>query len=267
VLAATAVVAALFLGAVASTWQAVRATRAEREQIRLRTEIEAELNRTSGEFFAKHGRWAEAVPFYQKAIELTPNHHEFYHRLLPLLAQAGDLPQYQENCRKALAQFRQTQDPRVAERLTKDCMILPNSLVDSEALSQLADLALAAGPDDIDLPWFQLAKGLAEYRRGRFQSAIDWLQASLAGAAGLSADPGRVYVQAQGRALLALAHHRLGAADQARADLLESRQLIRDRLPPLSIHGLTDYWPDWLYAHILLREAGEFIHSPEPILP
>jgi serine/threonine protein kinase len=261
-LAGAAALAALVCGTVVSTWQAIRATRAEHEQVRLRREVEAELNRREGEFAAKHGHWQEAVPFYQKTIALIPSNQEFYHHLTPLLAKLRALPLYDETCRNALARFRQTTDPRVAERMTKDCLALPDSKADPEVLTRIADVAVKMGRTNIDLPWFQLAKGLAEYRCGRNLNAVAWLEKALAGAADLATDPGRVYVQVQGRAVLALAHCRLGRTAKARTTLDEGRAIARERLPQLAIHGLNDYWPDSIYADVFLDEAADQIARP-----
>ena len=262
VLAGVTVLATMIAGGVLATWQAARATRAEHEQRQFRKEIEAELNRREGEFAAKHGRWREAVPFYQKTIELIPSNQEFYHNLIPLLAELGDLPLYNETCRHELARFRPTIESRVAERMTKDCLILPKSKADPEELSKVAEVAVKVAYPRVDLPWFQLAKGLAEYRCGRFTNAVAWLQKSLAGAADLATDPGRIYVQVQGRAVLAMAQSHLGRVREARATLNEGQLLERERLPRLDHNGLTDYWPDSIYAELLIREAAAQLALP-----
>ncbi len=257
VLVVLTIVLALAIGVVISTREAVRAIRAEREQIRLRQVVEAELNRRDGEFEAKHGQWEKAVPYYQRTIELIPSNQEFYHDLVPLLAELGNLPLYNQTVEQELTRFGQTTDPRTAERMTKDCLILPASKADPEVLSHTAaDIAVRLGSNHVDLPWFQLAKGLAEYRCGRYSDAVDWLQKALAGAADVKTDPGRVYVQVQGRAVLAMAQERLGQITQGRATLEEGRSLARERLPQLTALGLNDYWPDSIYAELLLNQAA-----------
>jgi hypothetical protein len=146
--------------------------------------------------------------------------------------------------------------------MTTDCLILPNSEVDPEVLSRVADLAVRVAYPPVDVPWFQLAKGLAEYRCGQYTNAVAWLTKSLAGSADLATDPGRIYVQVQGRAVLAMAQSRLGQATEARAALSEGQLLARQRLPQLDINGLTDYWPDSIYAEVLLREAADRLAHP-----
>ena len=39
-------------------------------------------------------------------------------------------------------ELRRSTDPRVAERMTKDCLILPSSKMDPEVLSQVAEVAV-----------------------------------------------------------------------------------------------------------------------------
>lgn len=128
---------------------------------------------------ALRGRWKEAAAGYAQLVELEPDNHEHYHALAPLLVQTGDWEGYRKNCQNEVARFRDTQVAHVAERMAEDCLILPNSGVDLKVVTAWTDLAVTAGKDSGVLPWFQHARGLAEYRQGRFAEAIEWAQKAL----------------------------------------------------------------------------------------
>src|SRR5262249_24110044 len=93
-------------------------------------------------------------------------------------------------------------------------------------------------------PWCIHALGVAHYRAGQYDLAIQRLEESLRA----------IWTNgnAQNRLRLALAHHRLGHADEARRWL---REAITDidkaarSLPPT----------DWLEANVLRREAEALI--------
>jgi hypothetical protein len=59
------------------------------------------------------------------------------------------------------------------------------------------------------------------------------------------------------RLVLAMAHHRLGQTDAARAELGQSRgEIAHNRLSNPNGYW---YWFDWLFAEILLGEASATI--------
>ncbi|MCI0541854.1 MAG: protein kinase [Verrucomicrobiales bacterium] len=241
-----------------------RARESEQAQIQLRKEAEAELNRQKGEFAAKHGRWKEAIPFYQKAIELMPDHQEYYHHLSPLIVEVGDLEGYRQHCQNEFLRFLQTDEARVAERMTKDCLLSPASGVNLEVLGHLAERAVNLGRNHayfrVDLPWFIMAQGLAEYRQGRYARSLTTLELALAEVSKLPpSDPGKPYVEAHTHLVHAMTCHHLGRHAEARNSLEKATEINQNRLPRLTVHGLDDYWPDWLYAHTLWREASALL--------
>ena len=65
-----------------------------------------------------------------------------------------------------------------AERIAKACLLMPRG-GGSRRLSVLADRSVTLAYRSYSLPvYLELAKGMAEYRDGRFQSAVEWLQKS-----------------------------------------------------------------------------------------
>ncbi len=206
------------------------------------------------EDFARRGEWKEALADATKMVARWPSKQFNYHALAPLQVQVGDLDGYWKTCRQAVAQFRGAEDPITAERMAKDCLILPDSGADLSAVGAWADTAVRAGKDSSDLPWFQLCKGLAEYRQGNFAGAVDWTQKVLSHA---SHDHER---DVQAYMVLAMAQHGSKQAQEARAVLAKGVELAENKLPKLDSGDLGN-WIDWIIAHALMREAKSLIEG------
>jgi serine/threonine-protein kinase len=216
--------------------------------------------RFRGDLWARTGRWKEAAADFSKLIELEPENHENYHLLAPLLVQSGDLDAYRRHCAQVAKRFGKTNDPTIAERMTKDCLILPSSGADLDIVADMADSAIAADPDHWGATFFQFAKGLSEYRQGHFTSAVQRMQKVLA-------TPGEFeFRDAEAHLVLAMAHHQLKQADEARAALAEGSAII-DAKPKVGSGALGVDWNDWLIAHALRIEARDLIEGQTPAAP
>jgi serine/threonine-protein kinase len=169
-----------------------------------------------------------------------------------LLVQSGDLDAYRRLCVRILGQFAATTNPVVAERMAKDCLFVSPPASDFPAIARMVETAVAAGPNHQYWPYFQFVKGLAEYRQGRFASAVDWLQPVL----GQSGD---VYRTVQAHMTLAMAQHQLNQTEQARATLAKGLEIAEARFPKHGKTGLDEQWHDWIIAHVLMREAKALI--------
>src|SRR5205814_1851316 len=99
-----------------------------------------------------------------------------HHLLAPLLIQIGDVEAYHRLREKILRQYGETTDTTVAERMAKDCLLLPPPNDQLETIVKMTDRAVAAGPSHRNWLYFEFAKGLVEYRRGNPASAVEWLQ-------------------------------------------------------------------------------------------
>src|SRR5262249_40886677 len=128
-----------------------------------------------GTIHARRGQWPEAIRCFARSTELNPTDHEAYHCLAPLLARSGDVEGYRNLCARILLRFANTSDPAIAERMAKDCLLLPDSHADADTINRMLNTALAAGPEHPLWAYFQFVKGLAEYRQGRFATAAEWV--------------------------------------------------------------------------------------------
>jgi tetratricopeptide (TPR) repeat protein len=199
---------------------------------------------TLGEVRARQGKWAAAVSNLTKSLTADPTNQLAYDYLAPLLVQAGNLGAYRTHTELILRRFGSTTDPAVAARMARDCLILPPAPAQLERLAKMADLAVAAGPNDKSWPDFQFVKGLAEYRQGHFASAEKWLQETLA-----QSKDAALTVQAD--MLLAMTQFQLKQIDEARATLAKGVQLADAKFPKPNVAN----WSDELTARVLMHEA------------
>jgi tetratricopeptide (TPR) repeat protein len=197
-----------------------------------------------------HGRWQEAAKAFDKALELDPNDHwERYHSAT-LHLHSGDVDGYRRDCRELLRRFGQTDDPVTAERTAKVCLLLPPADEDQTLVQRLAQLAVKGNGKHAYYGFFQLAKGMAEYRAGHFEQSMEWLRGS---------QKATVSSQASFKALahlfLAMAQHRLGHADEARTDLAQATKLIDAEVQKWKPDDGNMGEFDWFMPIIVRKEA------------
>ena len=256
--------------------RAVAAEQAERK-LRLRTELHE-----SAEYHARNGYWTEARTEFTQLIEDTrvvdADWHEDWHKLAAILAYQGEVALYREHCRKSLEWLGNSRNPAAALRISKDCLILPESAVDLRILDKLIDLSLIASGTRA-APWSRgsasadygklsrarrpptrwmasSVKALADYRKGDFESAADWAERSLG-------HPQVVMpVAVQTSAILAMARHQLNQPALAGDALAKARKMADEQLPGLENGRFVGgEWVNVMVAHILLREAKALVEG------
>jgi tetratricopeptide (TPR) repeat protein len=205
------------------------------------------------EFLARRGRWKDAAADASKALQHQKGDHQYYHALAPLLVIQGDVAGYRQICREITARFGGTSDQYVADRMAKDCLILPHPDLDLKAIAKLADLAVTKGQGEAALPMFQLCKSLAEYREGHFEGAIEWAQKALQ-----SNSP---IVKAETFPVCAMAYYRLGRTAEARSALAKGAEMTNGKIPDAKGSDLGVDWRDWIVAHSLMIEARNLIEG------
>jgi serine/threonine protein kinase len=204
-----------------------------------------------GDVHARRGEWRIAITNFTMGTKLVPSDHFAYHYLAPLLVQIGDLDGYRQCREQILRQFETTSDPTIAERMAKACLILAPSTADFSAINRLVDTAVAAGSNHVAWGYFQFAKGLSEYRQGRFASAAEWLET-------ISPQKRLSNRNAQTSMVLAMAQYQIGWTDEARATLAQGLKTAEQKLDKLQ-SGLGEDWNDWLIAQTLMSEAKTLI--------
>ena len=205
--------------------------------------------------FATHGQWQDAATALARVIELDPSDHFAWYGEAPVRLQLGDVEGYRRACREMLARFGHTDNPNIAERTAKTCLLAPDAVGTLEPVLRLADQALIGTEGRDNYRWYLLDGGLADYRAGRFAAAVARLRKSLSPAAPT------MYLDATADVVLALAQQRLGQADEAKQALADAREL-EQRFPKVGSLGAS--WHDWLRYHLLRREAEALLGGAEP---
>jgi eukaryotic-like serine/threonine-protein kinase len=216
---------------------------------------------TRSEDCARRGRWPEALAAASRLVEVRPESHTGYHLMAPLLAQTQDRPGYEALCAKISKQFAGATDPYTADRMAKDCLILPRPGADLKVAGELAETAVTRGRGDSGaFPYFQCCKALAEYRQGNWEGAADWAQR----ASGTS----NRYAVAEASAIMAMAQFQLKHVEDARHALNKCTEVVRTELPGFTDKDLGGDWRDWIIAHALQSEAKRMIEGePSPAAP
>ncbi len=139
--------------------------------------------RIAASAYARSGRWDKAAETLARLVERDGDEHRNWCLAAAVRARAGGPGRYRELCRRMLDRFREPDDLEIAERMAKYCLLLPQSGAELEDADRMADRAVARGTGGL-LHWAGSAKGLADYRRGRFAEAlaiIEDAQASVGG--------------------------------------------------------------------------------------
>jgi serine/threonine protein kinase len=209
------------------------------------------LVRIRRDLFARQGRWNEAVTDAALLVKQRPNDSESYHGLAPLLVALKDDDKYKQLCREIIAQFAGTTNIYDADRMAKDCLIMPLPGVDLEPVAAMAETAVSGSKELPSYPFFQCCKALAEYRQGHFEEAINW--------AGSAVKPPFPYSKAEGYAILAMAQFKSGNANESRSALTNCDLVIETKLPELNGADLGNDWRDWIIVRVLRSEAERLI--------
>src|SRR5206468_3297718 len=140
-------------------------------------------------------------------------------------------------------------DPLITEKAARACLLLPGTDDELRRATALADRAIAAKSalEDWIYPYFNFTKALAEYRQGRFESAL----AILEGNAGTVLNPAP-------EILTAMTQQRLGDSTAAQKTFAHA---IGSFDWSISQADSRDVW----MRHVLRREAEAMIRSdPNP---
>ena len=138
---------------------------------------DARCLRGAGELYGRLGEYDRAAADFSRAIDLNPPGDSLlWHKLLPSLLQSGQIDLYLSRRHRALQLFApQTSDMRAMHRIAKDSL---SRTIDGEDLDQATKMARQAQLLNPTEPFYFQTMGLAEFRSGHFENAIQWLMKS-----------------------------------------------------------------------------------------
>ena len=175
--------------------------------------------RPLGDWAAVRGNWHRAAEYYSVLVQLDLFEKSEpatldYTKYAVVLAEMGDRHDYETFCREAIKQFGNTADPKVAERMVKNSLLMPPGAGLLAALSPFAEVtaeSVTTDADDQAVAWRCLSLALMEYRRGNYAEALNWGNRCLS----FKHDSTNVPRVASLRAILAMSYHHLGQAEPA----------------------------------------------------
>jgi serine/threonine protein kinase len=208
---------------------------------------------------ARLGEWREASADLVKAIAIYPGAIHYWSQLGPLLIQSDDLPGFQSQRQRVLGQFGDSVSPTVGEPLAKLCLLLPMDDTGLQPVFKLAGKAAGPGYANATLARRQWTEGLAAYRQGQYEEALEWMgkaQATCANADLPTWDHERERnLNASACVVEAMAYDQLNQTDEAKAALARVTDLLQTQFPQPDSGDFGREWQDWITVQILLREA------------
>jgi tetratricopeptide (TPR) repeat protein/serine/threonine protein kinase/formylglycine-generating enzyme required for sulfatase activity len=253
-----AAVTSVWLGDV--LWDQQKFAQAEaqfQEALALRPDLGG-VHNVVGHAYARSGQWDKAAPALARAVELHPSDVWPWWRSATLSLHTGDFEGYRRACREMIERFGKTDDPTIASHTVRVCLLLPDAVADLERAVKLADRNLKGNEKyhAYNYNWLVLDRGLAEYRAGQYAAAAERLKQ-------LSPNADGVHLDTSAFAVLAMAQHRLGQVEAARAALVNAQAIIAKKTPdPAKGQPFGHDWPEWLHCQVLSREAEVLIVGP-----
>jgi tetratricopeptide (TPR) repeat protein len=191
----------------------------------------------------KLGRPEEALAEWKEMLALEPPGHEEWDGYAELCLFLGQADEYRKARQELLQRFGNTTEASIAERTGRSCLFLPASDDELRQAMKLIDLALTSESPQARgyFRYFRFAKGLAEYRSGRFENAVKQIDSETL----------RVLGPAP-RLLLAMCQYRLGQIELARENYASATAAFDWNLTAATTAD------SWRY-HLLHREAESLI--------
>lgn len=197
---------------------------------------------------ARAGRFREAAGQYAALIEADPTDQRYCYARTLLLAYL-DNDAYQQSCRHMLDRFASSADPIAIMHLLLACSVQSRAPIGQAQLALLLDRAMAMQVAASQGELFDLAGGLASYRTGRFEQAVQHLAHFLP-------EEGE---QSVGRAtfqmILGMALEHLGCRQEADAALGDAGRFIETQGPVAGIDDLKLDFENWVICQLIWREA------------
>jgi Tfp pilus assembly protein PilF len=227
-----------------------------------------------GSTLAQRGRWEEAAGEFDLAARLATNNAWFLHRWAWALLGGGDPKGYRQGCDRLSQDFDDKTDASSAAAIAYTGALSAASGIDPQRLVERARVAVKSDPQSAD---YLETLGAALYRSRDDKAAIESLEKAVGQHVGVTA-----WMQL----FLAMAHHRLGHAAEARRWLAEyDRQGWKDRsvgmlgasfsgplpavtwlaVPTAEWPYASDNWEFRLIGRLLRREAEAVLREkPDP---
>jgi serine/threonine protein kinase/Flp pilus assembly protein TadD len=185
---------------------------------------------------------------FARASALAPDDSDLWRFRAFARSAAGDIDGYRRECREMVARFKDTKDPAVAYDVVDVCVVRPDAIDDLRQLIPLAKLGATWYVGGLRI------LGAAHCRAGQYADAVRVYQEASE----------LTHLRARDWGLLAIAHQRLGHAEEARACLTNAARWVdeanRQEFDDLTAtHPVWGGWYESINVQRLLAEARTLI--------
>jgi Flp pilus assembly protein TadD len=200
------------------------------------------------------GRFAEARADFARGVEVDPDNPEPRFRLALACIAEGDDAGYRRACAELVALYAASEDPKVTSPLTYTCVARPMAVDKPEVVVRWGERAVSLFRGN------ERVLGAALYRNGQFADAVRKLDES----ARLTTPVGWDWL------FLAMSHHQLGHAPEARTNLAKAHRWIvaaeaaRNDKPVVGASRTSWHsWNERAEVRALLREAESLLGASD----
>ena len=203
---------------------------------------------------ARTRRWKEASDDLTQALQIDPSDHWTWYILSSALAQTGNLAEYQKHNHEMLAQFGHSNNSMIAGRAAAASLVSPSA--DTNDL----ELAAEISQKKPNAWWRQFYQGLAEYRLGHYERAVEWLERNISSIDKVNRVD-RPPCEADSYLVLAMVRLQMKQTEAARAALSHAQEVMETKMPKPDAPDLGAYWWDGVTTRLLLKEAQGLIEQ------
>jgi len=197
-----------------------------------------------GTAFAELGRWNDATPALQRALEFAPEDFWSYYNLLHSCMAQGDSASYRRVYQQVVARFEGKTDPGMLSNLAWLGALIPGAVEPKSRYAELVRRAKKITDTKQAAASYLSTYGALLYRAGQYPSAVNFLTRSIR-------DPKNT-ASALDYAFLAMATNRLKQGD-AQGALRRARELASRPVPS---------WEKRVELKALLAEAEADLRQP-----
>jgi hypothetical protein len=195
---------------------------------------------------------------YDALVAEFPNNSDYFRRMIRahhahalIQLKLENLPAYRTACEAMRERLTGSSDLEASHALAWTCALGPGALADLSTPLANAKILVEGAPNNTD---YHTALSGMLYRDGRFEEAVDrWNSADKVNAAQAKASGAAL----EGQFILAMAHHRLGHAEQSRRVFAEAQAALEQQ-PQTQLT-----WDRRAALDCLCREARAIVAATE----
>lgn len=225
------------------------------------------MYRALGDWHVAQNRPRQAIERFAVLCEINAseqvNSYADDCRYAMLLVDQGQLAAYDRFRESLIARDAGTDDPAVAERTIRECLLTPANPDILSALQSFADLTkkrLEARQNPLPphmAAYYAYSLALLDYRSGEYSAAVEWCDRALKYSEGVLSRDVSI------RLIRTMARVQLGENAKAQEELKAAQKVIENRPKSETDRrgAWQGFWFDWVCAQIHLVEAKELINQ------